>query len=113
MNTNKYIKDMVNRFKMIENELKIVNTSKPSEHDIKRLNNYIKSIESFIDFAGIDITKDIKYVAFQAEYQGKVVRITAPLEEIDIVSWDNTTDYNVELALPNLIGLQFESVYDG
>ena len=113
MNTNLYIKDLVKRFDALEKELSLSVFKKVpvTVHDQKRMNSYLKSIESFIDFAGIDLIEE-KYVSFNADLKGQYVRITMPIESIDIVLNDNSKSFDVEENMENLKDIEFEEIYE-
>lgn len=54
-----------------------------------------------------------EYVSFSACLpNGKEVRITVPLETLEIVSRDNEQSFSVKKYLPKLTAIEFEDIYD-
>lgn len=54
---------------------------------------------------------DLDWISFKATLHGKEVRLTIPYGELDIVSRDNQTSYEVEASLEHLEGITFEEAY--
>jgi len=56
---------------------------------------------------------DEMYASFSAKLNGVDVRITVPLDQIDIVTRDNELSYDVEDNFMDLEDVEPEQVYEG
>lgn len=52
-----------------------------------------------------------EYISFSAKLNGEHVRITVPIESLDIVSRDNTIMYDTENSAQKLKNIEFEDIY--
>lgn len=52
-----------------------------------------------------------KFISFTAYIGTEEVRITCSLKDVEIVSRDNHTTYNVEENADKLDGIEFEQIY--
>ena len=52
-----------------------------------------------------------KWLSISAKLNGKNVRLTVAIADIDIVSRDNVTDFDVRENFPNLTEIEYEDIY--
>ena len=55
----------------------------------------------------------MQYISFSAMLYGKPVRVTAEIENVDIVTRDNGDEYVTATVASDLKDIEFEDVYDG
>lgn len=54
-----------------------------------------------------------EFISFSAKLNGKDVRITCPIAEVEVVTRDNEEAFDVEEVAGELTEIEFEEVYDG